>query len=390
MTMPNRPAPPPPKPGVSQTSRTQWTNKQQFTTSTVQQKKSAPPPRPPPPKVSQAPPRQPPKQSVNILSNLFTSKKNQNKSNENVNLKKSQEIKVPPKIPAPPTSLLFMRDQNLQPRQTSDVQLISFDSPSSSPTLTQKSSTSDCVSVDSFSSDSNYSPNNGGICSQAESGFEDDFSVADLKFQSVGLQKRSVNLLEDPFELDPFAPNQQQQTSHFPTNIRNVKHMAQPKPVTLGNTSFYASTNSFASSSSSSLAAMRSATPIDNSLCNGKNLLPAPSPVTMPTIIKPVSNKGKSPAPTPPLAAPQQPKKQAKNELKDCFTLENSFDDDLSLPSLPMPNVPPPPLPKEFLEETVESDVGKEPYGIALFDFDSGVDEDLSFKVSFLQFSFTF
>jgi hypothetical protein len=232
--------------------------------------------------------------------------------------------------------------------------------------------------VDSFSSDSNYSPNNGGMSSQAESGFEDDFSVADIKIQSVGLQKRSMNLLEDPFELDPFAPTQTQQ---FPSNIRNVKPMVQPKPVTMGNASFYASTNSFASSSSSSLTGLARTTPVDNSLCNGKNLLPTPSPVTMPTIIKPKGTKTKSPAPIP-------PKKSVQNELENNFTLESSFDDDLSLPSLPPPKMAPPPLPKEFLDDTDLEEMETEPYGIALYDFDSEHVDDLSFKVIFYSIFF--
>lgn len=399
MTLPSRPAPAPPKQGGNPSngygSMAQW---KPFQMQSTTNNKKAPPPRPPPPKVitnsnsNVTQPRPPAKQSVNILSNLFAKKGNNNKTvNETTNLKKSSEQKIPPKIPAPPCSLLL--HQTLQPRQTSDVQLISFDSPSISPTMTQVSS-SDCVSVDSFSSDSNYSPHNGGMSSQAESGFEDDFSVADLKIQPISnfSKKPSVNLLEDPFDMDPFSAPQQ--TNQIPSNIRNVRQVTQQKPLNVGNASFYASTSSFASSSSSSLSALAS-TPAqaDSTLCNGKNLLPTPSPV-MPTIIKPPGVKSKtSSSPTLFSAhkkpAPQAPIIPTENQFDVNFNSDESFDEDTSLPSPPMPSIPPPPLPQEFFSdntsleilESVKEEEEKESYGIALYDFESEHIEDLNFKV---------
>lgn len=55
---------------------------------------------------------------------------------------------------------------------------------------------------------------------------------------------------------------------------------------------------------------------------------------------------------------------------------DESFED-----SKPMPSIPPPPLPN--LEQLENSDGEKESYAIVLFDFESGVDEDLNLKVSF-------
>lgn len=97
----------------------------------------------------------------------------------------------------------------------------------------------------------------------------------------------------------------------------------------------------------------------------------------MPTIIKPTAaGKGKV-----------SPISVASQELFDTMktapilshqSSDESFDDDL--PSLPMPSIPPPPPP--LLEELDEDDEEKNPYGIALYDFESEVIEDLNLRVS--------
>lgn len=161
MTIPTRPAPPPP--GRNQTISQ--------TAMTVNKKPA--PPRPPPPKtLASAPVKKSGSQkSMNILSNLFGAKNSAKTSQTN-----SAELRIPPKIPAPPvpkTHHSLVHQSFPPPPQpttvTSDVQLINFDEwPSSSPPSIKKSNTgSDSVSMDSFCS-STSSPNNLGAASQAE------------------------------------------------------------------------------------------------------------------------------------------------------------------------------------------------------------------------------
>lgn len=157
MTIPTRPAPPPP--GRSQTIS-------HHSAPAAVNKKPAPP-RPPPPKALPSGPvkKSGSQKSISILSNLFGSKNSAKTS--------QTELRVPPKLPAPPAPKQhnFVPPSIPQPPPvTSDVQLINFDvSPTSSPTGIKKSNTggSDSVSMDSFCS-STSSPNNLGAASQAE------------------------------------------------------------------------------------------------------------------------------------------------------------------------------------------------------------------------------
>jgi hypothetical protein len=157
MTIPTRPAPPPP--GRSQTIN-------HHSAPAAVNKKPAPP-RPPPPKALPSAPvkKSGSQKSISILSNLFGSKNS---------TKAPAEVKIPPKLPAPPAPKPhhnFVPPSIPQPTATrSDVQLINFDeSPSSSPTYIKKSNTggSDSMSMDSYCS-STSSPNNLGAVSQAE------------------------------------------------------------------------------------------------------------------------------------------------------------------------------------------------------------------------------
>ena len=378
MTIPTRPAPPPP--GTQRLANR--SNRASLHQSNVQLVTTvkAPPPRPPPPKVQEQPALSKKSSGGQLLSNIFGAKKANKKGYEKT-LQMQQDVKVPPKIPAPPSSLHFHhQQQQQQPRQMTDTQLISFDddffsSTSASPTLTQKSS-SDCVSVDSFSSES-YSPQNGGA--SGESGFEDDFSVSDFKVSSNQRNNKQIN---DPFDsLDHFAITQTT-TPHVPSNIRNVRVNAMPpqNAISIGSASFYASTSTINSGPV--------ITKFDDSLCNGKSLIQPQAMLSMPTIIKPTIIKGKV-SPTyhqqqhqhVPLTTTQkiQPLKQLTRTVESFDEEEEDFS---SLPSLPMPNCPPPPPPTNaLLDDEVDLDQEKLSHGFTLYDYESDLTEDLNFKV---------
>ena len=360
MTIPSRPAPPPPQTSVSRyTPTTNWDDTpfqphrpppipsqhpQQHQNAMLKTKK-APPPRPPPPKVQNLPelkkPGQP--QSINILSNLFgvTGKKSNNKV----------ITKLPP--PPPTNHHHHHRPPTMTPVSTpsstiSDCQLISFDSPPGSPTLTQKSS-SDCISVDSFSSDSNYSSPHNGSMSQTESGFEDDFG--------------QVSINKDPWDVFPASKT----VTSGKTNI--------------GGSSFYASTATIRVPPASTKT-----TEFLDPLCNGKSAVPKVQTKVMPTIIKPT-------IPTKPMVgnlggnfSKLKINERFSTNTQNHFPLHPSvavpsyFDEveEDDLPSLPMPTCPPPPPPPEV---SLDEEQEKNSYGIALFDFDGQQDDDLCFRV---------
>lgn len=172
---------------------------------------------------------------------------------------------------------------------------------------------------------------------------------------------RSTTFSNDPFDcIDEFAVPVK---TFQPSNIRNVKPLIQPKPSS-GSSSFYTCTSSIVPSSSAT-------NNFDESLSNGKNLI-KPSTVSMPTIIKPISSKGKA-SPTHIIAETK------KTAMVHEMASDESFDDDL--PSLPMPTMPPPPPPVVDEEEEEE----KNSYAIVLFDFESDVVEDLNLRVSFVN-----
>lgn len=165
MTIPTRPAPPPPGRNLASSHHNAGS------TAMSVNKKPAPP-RPPPPKVIASAPvkKSGSQKSISILSNLFGASKNSNKASHT----SSAELRIPPKIPAPPApkthhAPLYPSIPPLVATTKSDVQLINFDeSPASSPPSIKKSNTgSDSVSMDSFCS-STSSPNNLGAASQAE------------------------------------------------------------------------------------------------------------------------------------------------------------------------------------------------------------------------------
>lgn len=206
------------------------------------------------------------------------------------------------------------------------------------------------------------------------SGFEDDFSVSEFKVCS-GTTSRSTTFSADPFDcFDEFSSGKMPPPATVfqpPSNIRNLKPAILPKPLTVGNASFFTSTNA-AAAVPSSLSSN-----FDETLCNGKSLIVKPT-ISMPTIIKPVSAKGKAPSPT----HIELKKTETIREIPsgDSFECDNDEEED-SCSSPPMPSFAPPPLPSNALTLAMNEDE-REPYAIALYDFETEVAEDLNFKVS--------
>lgn len=356
MTIPTRPAPPPPIYSMSGTSQqrlnesvnveklliklpppTHKTASQQTTTThsitrnfpkakvnsesqdtfmVPSNRKGPAPPRPPPPKRAPSLLKKPnaPPTSINIVSNLFGKKK----SKPTIAVKPDVKQLKPNALSSHVNPLFTITKA---PSPASDLELIQFDTPSpSSPTFTQKSN-SDCVSVDSFSSDSNFSSPNNGHGSQTESGFEDDFTTS-----------RATTSPADPWDA-----------------LEEVFSIAKE---TISSSSTSAPIRNYDIISSRNLP--------ENILCNGKDLIPTTTTAfRMPTIIKPkISQKPK--APNPPAL---------KNDM-------HSYSCDDIDP--PMPSFAPPLPPVTALE----ANEFEEPYGIALYDFQSNQDGDLPFTVS--------
>lgn len=155
-------------------------------------------------------------------------------------------------------------------------------------------------------------------------------------------------------------------------NIRNLKPTIQPKPVSIGNTNFYAS-----------------GTPSPLSFADETSNNVKTTVISMPTIIKPASSSSLASRKASPIHVPS-PSPLMLNEFKKPTigpisnykeldgTSDESFEDDP--PSPPMPTIPAPVLVLD--NEDYDDDEEVESYGIALYDFESDVTEDLSFKVS--------
>lgn len=168
MTIPTRPAPPPPQANSNRINSSNSNySASSSTVNKISHKKPAPP-RPPPPKLSTSAPavkKSSSQKSISILSNLFGKSKINSEASSVQITHTSSEQRLPPKIPAPPSSHT-VRNQST-PQVTSDVQLINFEETAtwSPPTIKKSNTGSDSVSMDSFCS-SNSSPNN--FSSQAE------------------------------------------------------------------------------------------------------------------------------------------------------------------------------------------------------------------------------
>uniref|UniRef100_A0A1B0D7B0 SH3 domain-containing protein n=1 Tax=Phlebotomus papatasi TaxID=29031 RepID=A0A1B0D7B0_PHLPP len=363
MTIPSRPAPAPPQQRSSTGSQLRYTPTTDWDDSPfdmaahgaaevnqaggIGNGRKVPPPRPPPPKATKPPLKKSGHpQSVNILSNLFgaTGRRAKTPPTKSTAGPHIGALKLPPpKIHPPPSTT----NKHSSATCSTDVQLIDFNSPPSSPTFTQKSN-SDCVSVDSFSSDSNYSPNN-GHSSQAESGFEDDFSAVDVLQSNRDAWRDTI----DPFTSPPVCQN------YVGPKIRPP--VAQKPNYLAGSSSFYAPSSTTSHSGKK----------FDDPLCNGKTLV-APTPaITAPTIIKPAI------APKPSGLAGNNKSSASVMKLREVFQTnqEDSLDD--PCPSPPMPTCPPPPPPPSiYLDDSEET----ESYGIALYTFETQEVGDLNFR----------
>lgn len=334
--------------------------------------KKIPPPRPPPPRISpnmtgNTVLKKPgPPQSINVLSNLFGRKKGHTKNNKQQLQQQSSfnqlKLNSLPNVPQNNTDnnrLISSQPPQQTRLDSTDVELIKFDSPPSSPTFTQKSN-SDCVSVDSFSSDSNFSSPQNGSVSQPESGFEDDFLSP-----------------TDPWAINSIN-NGSSSTTSASRNYGFLTDKAMLQPVRNLN------------------AINRSQN--DNPLCNGKSLLPPQETLTMPTIIKPKPSLSSSSNTSSPVhtgsntlmlksQTPSMLQLKNANDPSACFS---TYSDGESSP--PMPSCPPPPPPSSDIFDVIagrldainlsnrESEDDSQSYGIALYDFEGVEDGDLSFK----------
>lgn len=348
MRIPTRSAPRPPVNSSAQRTAV-WNSSNDLFTSTFMQQplqKKKPPPRPPPPKFNknyvqnQKDRLKKPARPRELLTSLFGKKKNDHHSNT---VQFHNQIH---------NTIMHTETMN------GSVSLINL-SPPESPTFTTRSS-SDGLSIDSFGSDGNSNPSvftSSGNTSQTESAFEDDFD-----FFGMSTKKVSQN---DPWQMmsDPFGPIEI--TNH--NAVQPVKHVE--------DASFYA---------------------FNTNNCNQVPFTqPCPKPVqSMPTIIR-----AKPPKP----AAPKILQKKL-GQIDQFETQLNSLSkvttgsymkptaldltqswpiDTKDSPSPPMPTIPPPAPPSEFLMEEGPAPFtnnSKQPYGIALYDFPEEREDDLSFK----------
>lgn len=200
-------------------------------------------------------------------------------------------------------------------------------SPPGSPTFTTRSS-SDGVSVDSFGSDGNSNPSvftSSGNTSQTESAFEDDFDFFGMSkktMQNDPWQRKTT--LQDPFgPLESTCPKSSQATACLSLSSSNSRVTSQ----------------------------------VPSNLITSKPLV-----MSMPTIIR--ARPPKPPAPKLPLKKFESAAKETCSTYKIFNTdvkntalkldLFNAWPDDCEQsdsPSPPMPTIPPPALPTNYLTE---------------------------------------
>lgn len=224
-------------------------------------------------------------------------------------------------------SISLSSDSKTSPNGT--VLLIDL-SPPGSPTFTTRSN-SDGVSVDSFGSDGNSNPSvftGSGNTSQTESGFEDDFDF----FGGLSSQKFPQN---DPWKVvssnDPFS------------SIPNTTNNKSSSSKTVGNSDFFAFNNGITESQASSFSSVNS-----NSGSSMPTIIRAkpakpPAPKFMQRNLAPtVTDFGKKPVPLKRNAVPYN--KPVTLDINDGWN--DSFEEE---PSPPMPSIPPPAPPPEYL-----------------------------------------
>ncbi|XP_024946157.1 SH3 domain-containing protein 19 isoform X2 [Cephus cinctus] len=356
MRIPTRAAPRSPSNSVVQRNAVWRTNNDLFGVSLMQQpvQKKKPPPRPPPPKFpptytenqnGQKPKK--PARPTEVLTSLFGRKAT-----------KSQRTNV---------EYSYSRSQAsiLQPSNVSNgtVSLIDL-SPPGSPTFTTRSN-SDGVSVDSFGSDGNSNPSvitSSGNTSQTESAFEDDFDF----FCGITNQKVAQN---DPWKIntvqDPFSSHQISNSSS--TNSNTVKHVGEASFFTFNNDNCTMNEVPFNQPSSN----MTQLTP---TIIRAKPVKPPAPRSIQKNSSSNVDEFAIKPIPLPRSVVPCEP-----------VTLDfnSAWNDDLTdEPSPPMPSIPPPAPPTEFLKDLEQGTIGnnESPHGIALYDFNATQPDDLALK----------
>ncbi|KAH0546645.1 SH3 domain-containing protein 19-like isoform X1 [Cotesia glomerata] len=350
MPIPTRTAPKPPGNPIDQRNNT-WSNNDPFGSLTIPQpiQKKKPPPRPPPPRIKKD----------NIQNNLNKQRKPTRPTELITNLFGIRSAKQPQ------IKSIYSHNRpsctNGQSNNSSEgtVSLIDL-SPPGSPTFTIRSS-SDGVSIDSFGSDGNSNPSvltsSSGNTSQNESAFEDDFDF----FGS--LSKHTIQ--HDPWKQNtPFDSLSQKKIIN--TSLTNgIKHVGE---------------SSFISYNNEQLFTPMSAT---NSV------------LTMPTIIR--ARPPKPPAPkllTTTSLAPTVPNFNVPSSAPKVINSSCTFNENLTWPtsisatlsegnfSPPMPSIPPPSPPPEYLAqiECPTTQKKSKPQGVALYDFEATQPGDLSLK----------
>ncbi|XP_015184270.1 PREDICTED: uncharacterized protein LOC107070514 isoform X3 [Polistes dominula] len=357
MRIPTRTAPRPPVNSLPQRSSNNVWGSTNLISQPIQKKK--PPPRPPPPKFNQYQNHtqtqrdqklKKPTRPTELLSNFFAWKAaKQEHSNTS-------------------RSTLNLSQVSCQSSNTNGALSLIDLSPPGSPTFTTRSS-SDGVSIDSFGSDGNSNPSaftSSGNTSQTESAFEDDFDffgMSNKKFPS-----------NDPWQMkqpmsDPFGPIEDKNTGGRFEDVRQI-----------GDTSFFAFNDNYT----------------DKQVPFGQTSSKVIHSV--PTIIRP-----KPPKPPAPKILKQKLEENI-NQIQSSSTLNlqrtmrplsepisldlsysvnDAWGDDLKEePSPPMPTIPPPAPPLEYLTQSENEfqENSKTPYGIALYDFPVTHSDDLPLK----------
>ncbi|KAI4495933.1 hypothetical protein M0802_008148 [Mischocyttarus mexicanus] len=356
MRIPTRTAPRPPVNSLPQRSNVWGSTNDIYGTNLISQpiQKKKPPPRPPPPKFNQCHTQtqrdqklKKPTRPTELLTNFFAWKAaKQEHSNTS-------------------RSTLNLSQVSYQSSNTNGALSLIDLSPPGSPTFTTRSS-SDGVSIDSFGSDGNSNPSvftSSGNTSQTESAFEDDFD-----FFGMSNKKLPSN---DPWQIkpvsDPFGPIEERNTRRF-EDVRQV-----------GDTSFFAFNDNYTNKQ----------VPFGQSTSKVIH--------SVPTIIRPKP-------PKPP--APKILKKQLEQKINQIqkpstnfqrtmrplsepislhlsYSVNDAWGDDLKEDlSPPMPTIPPPAPPLEYLTQPKKEiqENSKIPYGIALYDFSVTHSEDLPLK----------
>ncbi|XP_014477046.1 PREDICTED: SH3 domain-containing protein 19-like isoform X4 [Dinoponera quadriceps] len=261
---------------------------------------------------------------------------------------------------------------------TTAVSLIDL-SPPGSPTFTTRSS-SDGVSVDSFGSDGNSNPSvftSSGNTSQTESAFEDDFD-----FFGLSAKRTAQN---DPWQVktaaqDPFGP--------LEDTCSNVTRTADDTCLFSLRSNANCVANQVPSIQTVSKPAMTSMPTIIRARPPKppapKILMKKLEPMAKETCTADykISNNGTTSKPLTLSVNVSDGTADKPLTLDFSNMWFNAWSNDDDSPSPPMPTIPPPAPPADYLAE-LNGDLGRssdKPYGIALYDFPATHPDDLPLK----------